>query len=406
MDYGYLVNNGGGNQTLYYYANGSIMRRVIENDVPGRTESIAHNVMPFVFVTLRQGVPVIIYQLENGDVVLSCGDQSRVIQSGGRAAGEVFLSAVFSGRRMRLIYMNGGSLVTQSSDEHGSADAVILDEPVGNLPYRLIPIVDGGYYLIYKRRVPEQQLGYRELTAASVGDYKRIFSTGFDIGDSSVCTADDIVHFVFVSMSRFAVRVMYCRRYEGSFSKPKNLWEGSRCSAVCIAADGSDVFVWWESGGHVYESVSHNSGESFSQCVRRGNIRLMAKILHLGGTGCGVSELMLTDSCKLYAPDEVKELIKLSSGSKPPVQSEKKEERSENNAGFFRLREELARKQEQIDKLAYALKCKNEEISKTEFNLRQKNAELKAEISRINAEKSAFADKIEQQIDYINDNNQ
>ena len=140
MDYGYLVNNGGGKQILYYYANGSIMRRFIENDVHGRTESIAHNVMPFVFVTLRQGVPVIIYQLENGDVVLSCGDQSRVLQSGGRAAGEVFLSAVFANRRMRLIYINGGSLVTQSSDEHGGADAVILDEPVGNLPYRLIPV--------------------------------------------------------------------------------------------------------------------------------------------------------------------------------------------------------------------------------------------------------------------------
>lgn len=405
MNYGYMVNNGGGKQTLYYYVNGSIMRRIIENDMPGKTESIVNNVMPSVFVTLRQGEPVVIYQLENGDVVLSAAGGRRVIQSGGRSTGEIFLKAVFSHRRMRLVYINGGSLVTQSSDEQGSSDAVILDEPVGNLPYRLIPVVDGGYYLIYKRRVPEQQLGYCELSASAVGKFKRIFSTGFDIGDSSLCIAGDTVHFVFVSMSRFAVRVMYCRNFEGSLSKPKNLWEGSRCNAVCIGADGPDVFVWWESGGHVYESVSHNGGESFSQCVRRGNIKLMGKVLHLGGNGYGVSELMLTDSCRIYAPDEIKELIRLGGKVNIPAYHEKEEERSDNNFDISRLQEELLRKQEQIERLTYALKCKNDELSQNEFKFRQKNAELKAEISRINARKMTANNNIEQQIDNIIDNN-
>ena len=405
MNYGYLINNGGGIQTLYYCANDSIMCRVIEGDVPGKTESIVHNVMPWVYVTLRQGEPVIIYQLEKGDAVLSAAGKSRVIQSGGRSTGEIYLNAVFSHRRMRLVYINRGSLVTQSSDEQGAADAVVLDEPVGSVPYRLIPVVEGGSYLMYKRRMPEQQLGYRELTASGVGEFKRIFSTGFDIGDSSVCVADDTAHFVYVSMSRFAVRVMYCRRFEGSLSKPKNLWEGSRCNAVCIAADGEDVFVWWESGGNIYESVSHNGGESFMQCSRRGSIKLMAKVQYLGGNGYGVSELMLTDSCKIYAPQEVRELIRLGGEGHYPVYQQQEEKKPERDAGLFRLREELARKQEEIDRLAYALKCKNEELSKREFDLRQKNAELRKEIARLNGEKERAVDKIEQQIDYINEDN-
>ncbi|GEM_PF-5111524 len=391
MNYGYIINNGDDSLSIYYYANGAVMKRNTDKGVRGKAECIVSDVRPFFSLSVRKGEPVLIYRRISGDVVLLSRGDSRVLQKcSDRLDTEVYLSAIMEQRRMRLIYINGVSLVTQSSDDSGSTEAVRLDELTGNLSYRLIPVVKGGYALLYNRRMPEMQFGYREITAAAVGDFRRVYATGFDIGDSSVCSTEDTLHIVFVSMSRFAVRVMYTRRINGSFGRPRNLWEGSRCGNVCVACDGCDVFVWWESGGHIFESTSSNGGESFGQCIRKGSAAVYSKALHLAEGSFCISEVMLSENGEIYAPAQVKELIaRHRVVSVPEVHTAKCTEGYKGdsvNRLVTELREELAKKQQEVERLSHTLLTKNQESNKREFKLRQQYRELKQELDRLKNE--------------------
>ncbi len=364
------------------------MKRDIENGVKCKTVCIAKEIGEYFSVSLRKSVPLIIVEGKNGDITMLWQKESRVIQRNSKAEREIYFNLIMADSFMRFIYLNNGSIITRGTGE-GINEAVRLDtvQISGGLPYRLIPVINGGYAVLYNRRMPETEFGYRELTAKAVGDYRKIYNTGFDIGDSSVCSDGDSLHFVFVSMSRFAVRVMYAGRSSEGLSKPKNLWEGSRCGKVCIAADGCDVFVWWESGGNIYESCSHNGGESFEQCVRRSRIGTYSKALHLSQRSFGISEIMVSEGGDIYAPEPVKELISCCRGDKrsDAAYTKADENISAEKALAFKLREELIKKQQEIDRLTHVLQNKNQESSKIEYTLRKRCNQLNRELNMARA---------------------
>ncbi len=373
MGYGYIVNNNG-IVSIYNSINGRLIKRDIQMNAKGRAECIAENIGEDFSVTLRNNQPIIIVRSQKGEIIMLSEGESRVIQKNITGNSEVYVNLIMNDRAVRLIYLNGYSLITKGINKEGN-EARVLDT-LRNIPYRLIEAVEGGYILLYKRINSQRELGYREITANGVGEFKEIFSTGFDIGDFSACCDGENLHFVFVSASRFAVRVMYVRRGKSGFTGPKNLWEGSRCGTACIAAEGDKVYVWWESGGNLFQSVSHNSGESFRQCVRGEKLEKYKKVLYLEKNSFGITELMLSENEDIYGPDEVKDLIFKNSF--------KLNEHKSNEADLInRLKEELNKKQEEIERLSNTLLSKNQEASKMEYTLRQKCKELATRLEQM-----------------------
>lgn len=378
-DYGYLINGGEGNYTLYYYNNGSIMSR---NSLSCRSEVVSETTSAYFSVCLYGGITMLAY-INGADVILQRGDERKIL-NGVNSVNIDFLRAVCDNIGIRFVYMSGNKLVTRSVGK-GSGESLILDEPVGRIPFALIPIVEGGYALIYGRRTfgtsRGVQLGYRELTVSGVGEYKTIFSTGFDIGDSSICVSGDTIHFVFAAVSRFSVRIMYtAKKGNGACFKPKALWEGNGCKSVCIAATGSNVFVWWESGGYILGMTSHNCGESFDKASKTGRGEIGLKVLNL--SGFGVSEMLLTENYDICAPDEVKALINGYRCSKTALEEDNMTETYQNRQ-IENLKKELVKKQNEIDRLSYVLRTKNEETNRIENSLRLKCRELEAKIKEV-----------------------
>lgn len=370
-----------GSLSLYLYINGCIVRRDITGGVRGRAECVAENAGSFFSVTLCGGESVVVYRQGSDAVMLSHGE-SRVIQ---RTAdeGEIYLSVIIDGGRMRLVCINGAALVTHTS---GGGGAVELDGVYGTVPYKLIPVVKGGYALLYVRRIPELQLGYRELTAGAVGNFKEVYTTGFDIGEYTVCAANGCIYIAFVAASRFAVRVMLAKRTKSGFTKAKTVWEGSRCRCLCAAADGSDVFVWWESGANIFEAVSHNSADSFALGRKKGANEAVFKVQVLSG-GYGISEVMASENGMVYAPEQVRELVfssldKNSGDKRVDVQENVKKDKDIIAA----LKEELEKKQREVESLSHTLRNKNNESVRLENTLRQRCRELEGELEKIKSE--------------------
>ena len=375
MKYGYIVNDGS-NTDIYYHSGNSVIKRSITGDTRGRAECILSDVRSRFSVSVMRGERVIVYRTSAGDVMLAAGGTNRLIQHGS-GRGDIYLSAITGDERMRLIYVNNGSLVTQSTDAAGGSDAVRLDEVSGNEPYRLVPVAKGCYLLMYNRCGSEKLFGMREVTASAVGGFKGIYTTAFDIGDCSACADDNAIHIVFTSASRFAVRVMYVKRTSEGFGRPVNLWEGSRCGNVCTAVCGGEVYVWWESGSVIFESRSDNGGESFGRFVRRSKAAGLFKAMYIGMENRGIGEVLLGENGDIYAPESVKE--QMSEG----VRTSLPHEESGINETVRELREELAKKQEEIERLTHTLRSHNSESGKRESELRSRNRELRAELERI-----------------------
>jgi hypothetical protein len=378
-DYGYLINGGEGNYTLYYYNNGSIMSR---NSLACRAEKVSEATSAHFSVSVQGGIPMLAY-INGADVILQRGDERKILK-GANSANIDFLRAVCDNAGIRFIYMSGKQLVTRSVGKV-NGESIILDEPVGTIPFTLIPVVEDGYALIYGRRTIGAnygaQLGYRELTVYGVSEYKEIFSTGFDIGDNSVCVSNNSLHFVFVAMSRFSVRVMYtAKEVRTNKLRQKMLWEGNRCKGVCIAASGNNIFVWWESCGCILSTTSHDFGESFDKPSKIGRGEAGLKVLDL--SGFGVSELLLTENYDICAPDEVKAFI---NGYRHEITASVKADMTEIGqiGEIENLKKELIKKQNEIDKLSYALRIKNEETSRVENSLRLQCRQLKTKIKEI-----------------------
>lgn len=370
MDCGYIVNDGNGILRLYIKQGTAIRCVVLNKDMVTDRDTVAENSAGSFYVGEREGKHLILYTQADGTTVLKSDGKSRTI---GRNTGEdINLKVLMSQRQMRLFYVKENSLQTVARGEKEASAPTYLGNIMGS--YRLIPVFKGGYALLYKQKTPEVQLCYRETTVGQTGEAKELYTTGFDIGDSSLCSSGDAIHFAFVAMSRFAVRVMYVRKDSNGFTRPKNLWEGNRCSCVAIGCDGSDVFVWWESAGNVFESVSHNMGDSFSQSVRKSGIKIKGKALHLCEGCYGISEVMLMEK-GIYAPQEVRELIY----GRPARKNNEIDHRKSNDIAEETLKEELAKGREHIERLTDLLKSRGEEAVNREQKLRQRIRQLEEE---------------------------
>ena len=378
MDYGYIVNEGEGRLRLYTRKGNAIRCTFFDDDRTVKTETISESSEGSFFVGETESESFIVFRQFNGELVLESGVENRIIGKDVRE--DIHLNVLMSERKMRLIYMKGNFARTLVRGEGESCSPEEMGEVTE--AYRLIPLVKEGWALLYKKRTPETRLCYREVTVNAIGEERGLYTTGFDIGDSSLCAGDNALHFAFVSMSRFAVRVMYVRREDNTFTRPKTLWEGSRCTAISIACDGSDVFVWWEASGHVFESVSHNFGDNFCQCTRKNNVRIMGKALHLYKGCYGVSEVMLTDR-GIYAPKEVKELIYGKEPLKKEVETEKKTESGTDIEE--RLKAELLKSRENTERLSDMLKNRGEEAIKREQQLRKRIRELESRLAQENS---------------------
>jgi hypothetical protein len=368
----YIFNNGDGEPILYTNTGGSLTRQKITG---GKIEYIDENVSSTFSLCLYNSGSMLIYKQKDRDVVLKNGTSSRIIKN---TSGIDNVDAVVSKTGMCLIYMRGNKLIIQRSGENG----VPLDKC---MDYRLIPVTVGGSVLMYLRRTLQLQLGYREVTATAVGDFKPIYTTGFDITDSSVCKGDNALHFAFVSASRFVVRVMYVRKLVGELCRVKNLWEGNRCTSVCVAADGCNVYVWWESGGYIFYTISHNGGDSFGQCVKLGRANGCHKARYLQASSYGISEVMLSDNgvgVELYAPEEVRELILRHTDAKRCIK-ETNDNITDINNEVILLKQQLIQKQEEIERLTHALHSKNEDAVRIERTLRQRCNTLLNELNAI-----------------------
>jgi hypothetical protein len=368
----YIFNSGEEMPILYSSKNGSLTKQKIKG---GKIEYIADNVSGMFSLCLHNSQPMLIYKQNNGEVVLNDGRSSRALKN---TSCIDMVCAVTSQTGMCLVYIRGNKLVIQHSGEVGTE----LDKCMS---YSLIPVTAGGSVLMYLRRTPQVQLGYRELTATAVGNFRPIYTTSFDIADSSVCIGGNALHFAFVSVSRFVVRVMYVRRLGGELCRVKNLWEGNRCTSVCIASVGCNVYVWWESGGYIFYTVSHNGGESFGQCVKLCRATGCHKASYVQASSYGISEVMLSDnSMELYAPEEIKELILRRTESKPYV-NEENDNINSINKEVIALKQQLAQKQEDIERLTHALHSKNEDAVRVEQALRQRCNALQSELNAIKA---------------------
>lgn len=246
--------------SAYYYNNCNIFKRDFNKAMPVILASDTRE-------NFSADGKYLFYQLISGDICMG----NRVILKNTAHSSPNIVINLIPFERLRIIYNivenNENMLYTQikRGDNHWS-----LPEKTDRLYalsniYNIADLGNNVYILIYAKKMPELQLGFREIYAHSIGEFKHIYATGYNIKDYSYVITKEAMHFVFIQSAGFTERIVYVRRDNAGRSAPITLYEGFNIKKCLLGIIKNKLCVWWEAGRTVSRRSSYDFGLSFNK---------------------------------------------------------------------------------------------------------------------------------------------
>lgn len=264
----------------YYFKNNKIFLKEYKKGNWSSEIPIADNVRPnFSISDGRQNI--IFYQQLTGDIcTLENNGKSRIIlKHTGSNVPDIIINSIIDDN-MRLIYnIVDEKGINRLVYQHRTVDKKWSDHDIIDIfePTfaKVAEIEKGRYILIYSRRKPEIQFGYRELNLNSAGSFKMLYATSNVVTDFSYVVTNEILHFIFVQSSGFLNRVIYVKKDSTGLSAPKTIYEGFNIKKCLVGIISDRVYVWWSCGRILYCTNSYDNGQTFMRPTTENNFNGM-----------------------------------------------------------------------------------------------------------------------------------
>lgn len=266
----YIIRNETGGCRAIYYRDGNIYFRERTDDTWTFPETIGTEAKPDFTIALSRENMAVYQSLRGGICIGAPGHKPRtLIKSGESRRLEIYY--INHGGYSRLIYNSPGDISDLITEQHISEDktwssGIAIDSYIPSSA-RLIDMGNGNCIMLYIKKVPEYQLGYREISPASTGRFKMLYASGYRISDYSAAVTEEAVHVCLIISGRRANRVLYIRKDSAGISVPLSLWEGP--ADFCVTGIiQNKLCIWWKTPVGVFKAISYNMGMGFKKAER------------------------------------------------------------------------------------------------------------------------------------------
>lgn len=265
----YIIRN---NEEIYviYRDKGTIRIRKRLEDKWGEAKIIANATKgSFSLMSNPEGVPIVIYQDSMGNIMLADRDKPHkmVLRNTNTAPMALHITGIIRNGSIQLFYNRdfiGESYITeQHRREDGSwSKAAAVDKYISDRGLTKLINIGNNYVLFYSKKVPEQQIGYREISRYGTGNFKMLYSTGYKITDYSVAATQDEIHMCAIVATNRYSRLIYTVKNSGGISEAKTLYEGVIKNCY-IYIENSKINIIFKNIGGNCKIVSDNMGKTF-----------------------------------------------------------------------------------------------------------------------------------------------
>lgn len=255
-----------------YYENNCIHQRLWKGDEWGEPKTIAINSgKEFSLMRSRTGSPLVLYQDNSGNLMLSSNDSPHkmVLRNTSEIKTMLHIDGIVNDNIIRLFYnkdyLKESYLVEQHRREDGSwSNPIVLDSYIPSKNMTKLINVKNNYILFYSKKVPEQQIGYREITSYNISEFKILYATGYKISDYSLAVTSDAIHLTAVINTLRSNKLVYVRKDNTGISKSKILHDGI-IKGCHISIQNSKIIIVFETARGNSRIASFDLGQSFKK---------------------------------------------------------------------------------------------------------------------------------------------
>ncbi|MBR1735500.1 MAG: hypothetical protein IJ736_00590 [Firmicutes bacterium] len=244
-----------------------------------------------------------------------------------------------------------------------------------------VQIIKGDHLLLfYRKKSPELQAGYKEITKNKSGSFNMIYSTGYNISDSSYITDGENIHFLYIVKSMFFNQVIYRRKDGKGLSASLVLFEGQGVKDCIVQIIVGKLYCCFICSGRILYRVSNDNGNSFEKTARyekpvssavskaeficdEKNDKFICSEVYTNGKG----------SSEVYF---INEYLYVSAEEQTEKNIEDNDEYRKMKNALLMYKKEIEKKENTISDMNEMLKIKNAEIARLEREYRKlKNGE-------------------------------
>lgn len=225
----------------------------------------------FSIIHCQKGEPVILYRDNDGNIMLAEGTKPHrmVLRNTGENITPLNIEGIIKDNVIQIFYNREYIKENYLTEQHRYADGswsrpVILDKYTANPNMTKIVAVEDNYILFYSKKVPEQQIGYREISNYSTSDYKMLYATGYKILDYSLAVTADEIHIAIVIATSRNNKLIYLNKTQSGVSKAKTLYEGL-IKGCHIAIENSKITITFASLKNNCRITSYDMGNTFNR---------------------------------------------------------------------------------------------------------------------------------------------
>lgn len=295
-----------------YCEKGSIFIRRLEEGLWCEAEEIACNVRGgFTLMRDAYSEPIVLYQNKKGALVMSGSTMKEVsvLESTGEINRNVNIELIRTGEGLRLIYdrvyMNQSFITEQHRGNNMTWSAPEeIDSYEDSAMPRLIN-VENNNLIFYIKKVPEYQLGYREIYGGGISDFKMLYTTGYKIKDYSLAVTCDEIYISVVIVAGRTNRLVYIKKDMRGISRPVVLSDGiiNSCQLAVVHSKPTIAFST-PKGNNILSS--YDGGGSFKR-VGKSELFPFNKIAFIDYTRQSTDSFVATElvNCS-YIPYDIK----------------------------------------------------------------------------------------------------
>lgn len=268
----YIVKN---EKNIYsvYSENNCIYQRELTDTGWKKAEEIAVNTGgEFALMRSEKGAPVILYTDKKGNIMLSSKNfpARMVLRNTSDIRRKFHIEGIIGENTIRLFYskdyLRESYITEQHRREDGSwSSPAVVDSCTDHKNMTKLICLKGNYILFYSKKVPEQQIGYREI-GSSLSEFKLLYSTGYRISDYSLAVTEEEIHIAAVVNTPVNNKLVYVKKNNSGLSKAKVLHEG-HISICCINIHNNKIHILFSTSSGNREVTSSDMGESFKRSM-------------------------------------------------------------------------------------------------------------------------------------------
>ena len=267
----YIIRN---TDSIYsvYHENNCIYQRKRTDTGWSDPKTLAVNTgKSFSLLRSPEGKPIVIYCDKGGNLMLAGDDNPHkmVLRNTSEIKTMLHIDGIMKDNTIRLFYnkdyINESYLTEQHRREDGSwSNPLVLDSYIQDNNMTKIICLNGNYIIFYSKKVPEQQIGYREIGLNYISEFKLLYSTGYKICDYSLAVTEEEIHIAAVINTCRTSKLVYVKKNSGGISKAMILYEGP--VKLChISIQNNKLIIIFSTSRGNQQVTSFDMGASFKR---------------------------------------------------------------------------------------------------------------------------------------------